>query len=86
MKPYFSIITVTKDTEKKIDLTIRSVLSQSFKNFEYLIVDGNSTDSTFDKINRYKKIKILKYTDVVTKISTKALITQQAKRRATIYL
>ena len=60
MKPYFSIITVTKDTEKKIDLTIRSVLSQSFKNFEYLIVDGNSTDSTFDKINRYKKNKKIK--------------------------
>jgi glycosyltransferase len=60
MKPYFSIITVTKDTEKKIDLTIRSVLSQSFKNFEYLIVDGNSTDSTFDKINRYKKNKNIK--------------------------
>jgi glycosyltransferase len=60
MKPYFSIITVTKNTEQKIDLTVRSVLSQSFKNFEYLIVDGNSTDSTFDKINKYKKIKKIK--------------------------
>ena len=60
MKPYFSIITVTKNTEQKIDLTIRSVLSQSFKNFEYLIVDGNSTDSTFDKINKYKKNKKIK--------------------------
>ena len=65
MKPYFSIITVTKNTEEKIDLTIKSVLSQSFKNFEYLIVDGNSTDSTFDKINRYKQMIMFGSKDAV---------------------
>ena len=66
MKPFFSIITVTKNTEKKINLTIASVLSQSFKNFEYIIVDGHSVDSTFVKINRYnknKKIKIYRRRD-----------------------
>ena len=66
MKPFFSIITVTKNTEKKINLTVASVLSQSFKNFEYIIVDGYSSDSTFVKINRYsknKKIKIYRRRD-----------------------
>ena len=66
MKPFFSIITVTKNTEKKINLTIASVLSQSFKNFEYIIVDGHSVDDTFVKINRYnknKKIKIYRRRD-----------------------
>lgn len=57
MRPFFSIITVTKNTEKKIDLTIRSVLSQRFKNLEYIIVDGYSNDNTFMKIMTYKKNK-----------------------------
>lgn len=66
MKPFFSIITVTKNTEEKIDLTIRSVLSQNFKNFEYIIVDGYSADNTFAKIIKYKnnkKIRIFKRCD-----------------------
>ena len=58
MIPFFSIITVTKNTEEKIDKTIQSVLSQSYKNFEYIIVDGHSKDDTFNKIKKYKSIKI----------------------------
>ncbi len=58
MIPFFSIITVTKNTEEKIDKTIKSVLSQSYKNFEYIIVDGNSKDETFNKIQKYKNKKI----------------------------
>ena len=66
MNPFFSIITITKNTEKKIDLTIRSVLSQNFKNFEYIIVDGYSSDNTFEKIIKYKnnkKIRIFRRSD-----------------------
>ena len=65
MSPFFSIITVTKNTEKKIDLTIKSVLSQNFNNYEYIIIDGYSQDSTFLKIKKYKnkKIKVLRYKD-----------------------
>ena len=58
MIPFFSIITVTKNTEEKIDKTIKSILSQSYKNFEYIIVDGHSKDETLDKIQGYKDKKI----------------------------
>jgi glycosyltransferase involved in cell wall biosynthesis len=58
MSPFFSIITVTKNSENKIDKTIKSVLSQSYKNFEYIIIDGNSTDETFNKVKKYKNKKI----------------------------
>ena len=53
-KPLFSIITVVKNDEKNIQKTITSVLNQEFKNFEYIIIDGKSTDSTISLINKYK--------------------------------
>ncbi|MBY0476827.1 MAG: glycosyltransferase [Chitinophagaceae bacterium] len=49
-----SIITVVYNCEKTIERTIRSVLSQSYKNIEYLIIDGASTDATMQVVNRYK--------------------------------
>jgi len=53
-KPYFSIITVVKNDENNICKTIASVNSQSFKNFEYIIIDGSSTDNTLRKIKKRK--------------------------------
>jgi len=70
MIPFFSIITVTKNTEEKIDKTIQSVLSQSYKNFEYIIVDSHSKDGTLNKIKKYKNLKI-KYLVVEIKIFMK---------------
>ena len=59
-EPLFSIITVVKNDEKNIQKTIVSVLNQKFKNFEYIIIDGNSNDSTVSVINQYKhKIDLL---------------------------
>lgn len=49
----FSIITVCKDSEKTIEKTILSVLEQSYKNYEYLIIDGDSKDGTLDIANKY---------------------------------
>ena len=54
-KPLFSIITVVKNDEKNIQKTILSILNQEFKNFEYIIIDGNSKDTTISLINKYKK-------------------------------
>lgn len=50
-----SIITVCKNSEKDIENTIKSVISQNYKEIEYLIVDGKSTDATMKIINKYKQ-------------------------------
>ena len=53
-KPYFSVITVVKNDEKNIIQTLKSVKNQTYTNFEYIIVDGNSTDKTIKKLMRFK--------------------------------
>lgn len=56
----YSIITVVKNSELTIDRTIRSVLNQTFNNFEYIVWDGLSTDNTYKIISNYKNNKRLK--------------------------
>ena len=52
-KPLISIITVVKNNEKYLEQTIKSVLSQEYKNFEYIIIDGGSTDNTISIIKKF---------------------------------
>ena len=52
-KPLFSIITVVYNNEKYLEETIKSVVNQKFRNFEYIIIDGGSSDKTLDIIKRY---------------------------------
>ena len=54
--PLFSIITVSFNSEKTIEKTIQSVLKQTFQDFEYIIVDGKSKDSTIEIVKRYEPI------------------------------
>lgn len=55
-----SIITICYNAERVIEKTIQSVLAQKFKNFEFIIIDGKSTDNTLSIIEKYKsKIDIL---------------------------
>lgn len=54
-KPYFSIITVCYNSAKTIERTIQSVLDQSYDSWEYIIVDGKSTDNTLEIVNAYAK-------------------------------
>lgn len=53
-QPLFSIITVCWNSEKTIERTIKSILTQGFCDYEYLIVDGGSTDNTIDIIKAYE--------------------------------
>ena len=48
-----SIITVVLNREKTIGHTINSVLNQSYKNLELIIIDGRSSDKTLDIIKSY---------------------------------
>ena len=48
-----SIITVSYNSAKTIGDTISSVQKQSYKNIEYIVVDGNSTDGTVEIVKQY---------------------------------
>lgn len=50
----FSIITVCKNAENTIENTILSVINQSYRDFEYIIVDGVSTDKTLETVGKYR--------------------------------
>ena len=56
MKPFLSIVTATYNSEKTLEETINSVLNQNYNNFEYIIVDGNSTDDTINIIKKFELI------------------------------
>lgn len=47
-----SIITITYNAERWLERTMKSVLEQTCKEYEYIIVDGSSTDGTLDIIRR----------------------------------
>ncbi len=51
----FSIITVCFNSESTLEQTIQSVLNQTFKDIEYLVIDGGSTDGTLAILNKYKE-------------------------------
>ena len=49
-----SIITSVYNNKETIEDAIESVLSQTYENIEYVVVDGGSNDGTLDVINKYK--------------------------------
>ena len=50
-----TIITVCFNAVSSLEETIQSILQQSYKDYEFIIVDGASTDGTLKIIDRYKK-------------------------------
>lgn len=53
ISPLFSIITVTYNAENTVAKTLRSVDEQTFRDYEHLMIDGASKDSTLQIINSY---------------------------------
>jgi glycosyltransferase involved in cell wall biosynthesis len=51
--PLVSVITVTYNAERYLEQTILSIINQTYKNIEYIIVDGKSTDQTTYIIAQY---------------------------------
>lgn len=50
-----SVIMTVRNSEKYISQAIESVLVQSYKNFEFIIIDDHSDDSTYKIVNDFKK-------------------------------
>ena len=50
-----SIITVNYNDAKGLERTIRSVISQSYRDFEFIVIDGGSSDESLDIIKKYER-------------------------------
>lgn len=61
--PLFSIVTVCLNDYQNLKRTIESVICQDFQNYEYLIIDGGSTDGSIDYIRSIKDIKYISEVD-----------------------
>jgi len=54
-KPLISIITAVYNGEKYLEETIKKIINQDYEIFEYIIIDGGSTDGTVDIIKKYEE-------------------------------
>jgi len=61
--PFFTVITVCRNAGQLLERTMRSVLSQTFDCFEYLIKDGLSSDGSLSILSRIEKIKLISRPD-----------------------
>ncbi|MEM4710904.1 MAG: glycosyltransferase family A protein [Candidatus Woesearchaeota archaeon] len=64
MKPKVSVIVCTYNDGKYIEECIKSILNQSYKNFELLIIDDGSTDNTYKIVESFKDKRILYYKNI----------------------
>ena len=55
-EPSVSVITLAYNAGCYLEEAIESILVQSFKDFEYIIIDDGSTDNTYDIIERYSHL------------------------------
>ena len=53
-QPTFTIVTVVYNGEDEIEETIKSIIEQTYKDIEYIIVDGASTDNTIKIVKTYE--------------------------------
>lgn len=53
--PLVSVITATYNRENYLPLAIESVLEQTYKNLEYIVIDDGSTDNTRELLEKYSQ-------------------------------
>lgn len=59
-KPTLSIITICYNIKDEIERTCENIISQTWQDFEWIVVDGGSTDGTVDVLKKYQdRINIL---------------------------
>lgn len=59
----FSIIMAAYNAEKEIERSIKSVLNQTFKDYEFIVVNDASTDMTSEIVSKYSDVKLINHTE-----------------------
>lgn len=54
-RPLISIIVATHNSEKHLEQCLQSIFKQSYKNYEIIIIDNQSTDKTLKLVKKYEK-------------------------------
>jgi glycosyltransferase involved in cell wall biosynthesis len=54
VNPLVSIITISYNSQETINSTVKSILKQTYKNIEYIVIDGNSSDDTLKIVEGYR--------------------------------
>lgn len=56
LNTFFSIITICYNAELEIEDTLKSVYEQQYMNYEYIVIDGKSSDNTMAIIKKYQSL------------------------------
>ena len=59
MKPFFSVIIPTYNSAILLKRAIQSVLDQTFKDFEIIVIDNSSEDNTESVVQSFNSKKII---------------------------